>query len=104
MSPGRRVWLHRPVLSVPVDASDISTAWLSEVLGSDVVDVQVLDQAMATNQRLRIGITYGPGATGPASLFVKLAPLDPVHRAMIGATGMGEREVRFYADVAPSVD
>ncbi len=41
---------------------------------------------------------------GPASLFVKLAPLDPVHREMIGATGMGEREVRFYADVAPSLE
>ena len=35
---------------------------------------------------------------------MKLAPLDPVHREMIGASGMGEREAQFYADVAPSVD
>ena len=41
---------------------------------------------------------------GPSSLFVKLAPLDPTHREMIGASGMGEREASFYADVARSLD
>ena len=91
-----------PVL--PIDASDLTPAWLSEVMGADVVDVDVLENAFATNQRVRIGLTYGASGAGPKSLFVKLAPLDPVHREMIGASGMGEREVRFYADVAPSVD
>jgi aminoglycoside phosphotransferase (APT) family kinase protein len=95
-----------PLPALPVDASDLSPAWLSEVLGADVVDVEVLDHAVATNQRVRIGLTYagaGAGAdTGPASLFVKLAPLDPAHREMIGASGMGEREAQFYADVAAS--
>ncbi len=66
--------------------------------------MEVLDQAFATNQRVRIGLAYAATGTGPASLFVKLAPLDPAHRAMIDASGMGEREARFYADVAPSVD
>ena len=37
-------------------------------------------------------------------MFVKLAPIDPAHREMIGATGMGEREAQFYADVAPTVN
>jgi hypothetical protein len=90
--------------ALPVDASGLSPEWLSEVLGVTVVDVAVLDQAFATNQRVRIGVTYAPAGAGPASLFLKLAPLDPVHRQMIGATGMGEREVRFYADVAPSLE
>lgn len=90
--------------SLPVDASDLSPAWLSEVLGTEVVGVEVLDQAFATNQRVRIGLTYVAPDAGPASLFVKLAPLDPAHREMIGASGMGEREAQFYADVAPSVD
>lgn len=90
--------------NVPVDTDDLSPALLSEVLGVDVVDVEVLDHTFATNQRVRVGISYASPGAGPASLFVKLAPLDPAHGEMIGARGMGEREVRFYADVAPSVD
>jgi hypothetical protein len=77
---------------------------MSTVLGADVVDVEILDHAFATNQRVRVGVTYAKPGAGPASLFVKLAPLDPAHREMIGATGMGEREVQFYADVAPGVE
>lgn len=88
---------------LPEEAADLSPAWLSDALGLEVVGVEVLDQALATNQRLRIGLSYATPGAGPASLFVKLAPLDPVHREMIGATGMGEREVQFYADVAPTV-
>src|SRR5262245_65573649 len=89
---------------IPVTASDLSAAWLSEVLGSEVAEVKVLDHAFATNQRARIGLSYAKAGAGPASLFVKLAPLDPAHRAMIGASGMGEREVEFYADVASTVN
>ncbi len=91
------------MLTLPVDASDLSPSWLSEVLGADVVGVEILDHAFATNQRVRIGLTYATTAAGPASLFVKLSPLDPAHREMIGASGMGKREVQFYADVAASV-
>src|SRR5438105_15056450 len=89
---------------LPADPSDVTPSWLSEVLGTDVTGVEVLDHAFATNQRARIGLTYGAAAGGPASLFVKLAPLDAVHREMIGALGMGEREVQFYADVSPTVE
>ena len=88
---------------LPADAAGLSPAWLSEVLGADVVAVEVLDQAFATNQRVRVGITYREQGSGPASLFAKLAPLDPGHRAMIGSLGMAVREAEFYADVAPSV-
>jgi hypothetical protein len=91
------------VPAVPATASDLSADWLSEVLGAEVVSVEVLDHAFATNQRVRIGLTYATPGAGPASLFVKLAPLDPAHREMIGATGMGVREAEFYADIAPSV-
>jgi len=77
---------------------------LSGVLGLDVVDVTVLDHASATNQRVRLGLTYAAATAGPVSLFVKLASPDPAHREMIGACSMGEREARFYVDVAPSVD
>jgi hypothetical protein len=89
---------------IPTVASDLSPAWLSEVLGAEVVDVKILDHAFATNQRVRIGLSYATAGAGPASLFVKIAPLDPAHRAMIGASGMGRREVQFYADVASTVN
>ena len=90
--------------ALPVDASDLTPEWLSGVLGAEVVDVTILDRAVATNQRVRIGLTYAATTAGPTSLFVKLPPLDSAHGEMIGASAMGEREARFYADVAPSVD
>lgn len=94
----------RPSSAVPADAADLSPAWLSEVLGTEVVGVEVLDHAFATNQRVRIALAYREQGAGPASLFGKLAPTDPAHRAMIGSTGMAVREAEFYTDVAPSSD
>jgi hypothetical protein len=98
------LWLCLPVRTLPVQLSDLTPAWLSGVLGLDVVDVTVLDHASATNQRVRLGLTYATAPAGPTSLFVKLASPDAAHREMIGASAMGEREARFYVDVAPSVD
>ena len=95
---------NAPMSTLPVSPDDLTPAWLSEVLGTPVTAVEVLDHAFATNQRAQIGLTYATAGAGPASLFAKLAPLDPVHRQMVGATGMGAREVQFYVDVAPSVD
>src|SRR5579862_268831 len=92
------------VPALPVQAEDLTPVWLSEVLGARVADVSVIGRAVATNQRLRVALTYTDGPmAGPASLFVKLLPLDEGHRQMIGASGMGAREAQFYADVAPSV-
>ena len=98
------MWLCLSVRTLPIQVSDLSPAWLSGVLGLEVVDVTVLDHASATNQRVRLGLTYATAGAGPTSLFVKLASPDPAHREMIGASAMGEREARFYVDVAPSVD
>ena len=96
--------LDGSVLQPPTDVSGLLPAWLSQALGTEVVDVQILEHAVATNQRVRIGVTYASAGAGPPSLFVKLAPLDAAHREMIGASSMGEREARFYADVAPRID
>lgn len=88
--------------TLPGDPAALTAEWLSDALGTEVTAVEVLDHAFATNQRARIGLTYATADAGPATLFAKLAPLDPDHRRMIGATGMAEREARFYADVAPT--
>lgn len=90
------------VPSVPASSSDLSPAWLSEALGCEVARVEVIEQASATNHRLRLGLSYLVPGSGPASLFVKMPPLDVGHRQLIGANSMGEREVQFYTDVAPS--
>lgn len=90
--------------TLPSSPSDLTPAWLSRALGARVASVKVLDHAAATNQRARIALDYEAPGAGPASLFVKLAPLDEGHRKMIGAIGMGEREAQFYADVAGSLD
>jgi len=90
--------------ALPAHPDDLTPAWLSEVLGASVQSVELLDHAFSTNQRARIALSYEDGHAGPASLFVKLAPLDEGHRAMIGAIGMGEREAQFFADVSGSID
>jgi hypothetical protein len=92
------------VKTLPLDAHDLNPAWLSEVLGTEVTGVELLDHAFATNQRAKLGLTYATTGAGPATMFAKLAPVDPAHREMVGAMGMGEREARFYADVAPVID
>jgi Phosphotransferase enzyme family len=90
--------------TLPVDAADLTPTFMSEALGVDVTAVELLDHSFATNQRARVGLTYATEGSGPSSLFVKLAPIDPAHREMIGATGMGEREAQFYSDVAPTAN
>ncbi|HET6965167.1 MAG TPA: phosphotransferase [Acidimicrobiales bacterium] len=88
---------------LPTDASGLSPSWLAEALGVDVRGVEVLEERSATNQRIRIGLSFAAPGPGPTSLFVKLPPADPAHREMISASGMGRREAQFYDDVAPSV-
>lgn len=89
---------------LPAKPADLTPAWLGDALGARVASAEVLDHAYATNQRARIALTYDEPGAGPDTLFVKLAPLDEGHRQMIGAIGMGEREVQFYADVAGTLD
>jgi aminoglycoside phosphotransferase (APT) family kinase protein len=65
--------------------------------------VEVLDATERTNHHLRLGLAYDVQAGAPDTLFCKLPPLDPEHRARIGAAGMGNREVRVYAEIAPAL-
>jgi hypothetical protein len=95
-------------LPSPTDIQDVTPAWLTEALdarhpGVRVAAVEQLGRTTATNLHLRLGLTYEVRAGAPDSLFVKLPPLDSAHSQAIGAFAMGEREARFYADVAPLV-
>lgn len=93
---------------LPADSTGLTPTWLTTALsarhpGVRVAAVEVLDATERTNHHLRLGLTYGVQAGAPDTLFCKLPPRDPEHRARIGAGGMGAREVHFYNEVAPSL-
>ena len=52
----------------------------------------------------RVELTYAADGAGPPSVVLKVAATDPVSRQTGLALGLYEREVRFYTDIAPSLD
>ena len=90
-------------LPIPLDVADATPGWLTQALGRSVRAVEVLDAHSGTTGRARLGLTYGAGASGPASVFLKLAPFDERQRRFVDAVGLGIAEARFYRDVAPEV-
>ena len=93
---------------LPATPDELDAAWLTEALterhpGVKVAGVQVRRVDEVTNTHVRLELTYLEAAGAPDRLFTKIAPLDPTRRPTIIATGMGEREARFYADLAPQL-
>ena len=91
----------------PATPEQMGPAWLTAVLaprhpGVDVTAVEVLDRHTLTNAHARLGLTYAEAAGAPGTLFAKLAP-DDERRDAIVATGMGQREARFYDELADTV-
>jgi aminoglycoside phosphotransferase (APT) family kinase protein len=91
----------------PTTADDVTAEWLSAALavrhrGVDVAAVEVLERHEVTNAHARVRVTYRNADGAPDVLFCKLPPNDD-RRARIIASGMGHREARFYAELAPSV-
>ncbi|MBY0401575.1 ecdysteroid 22-kinase family protein, partial [Myxococcota bacterium] len=92
--------------SIPDRAESITPAWLEEALqerhpGARVESVGITDRAEVTNNHAWLRVRYANPAGCPESLFCKLLPVEPARRAAIAATGMGLREARFYAELAP---
>lgn len=93
---------------IPRDAAEIDAAWLEAALaerhpGARVDSVEVVDRAEVTNAHAWLRVRYAESAGAPESLFCKLLPQDPLRRPAIAATGMGLREARFYAELAPKL-
>lgn len=86
-----------------MDPNDITSAWLSGVLGSDVEIVgssRIGDGLVGMNMRYELR-----GAPGtPQRLIAKLPSPDPTSRATGIALRNYEREVKFYRHIAPTVD
>lgn len=91
---------------LPGDVDGLTPEWLSRALsgrhpGVRVRAVELLDRTERTNLHARLRLRYDEAAGAPETIFCKLPPTNPEHRAMIGATGMGTREAWFYRDLAP---
>ncbi len=83
----------------------ITSDWLSGALGGDVTitgDRRIGDGLVGMNIRYELAVGAASGL--PSSIIAKLPSPDPTSRA----TGVGlrnyEREVKFYAEIAPTVD
>ncbi|MFZ9629667.1 MAG: phosphotransferase [Ilumatobacteraceae bacterium] len=86
-----------------MDPSGITSAWLSSVLGGDVELVgstRIGDGLVGMNLRLELRAAAGL----PDRLIAKLPSPDPTSRATGAALRNYEREVKFYRDIAPTVD
>ena len=92
-------------LTIPADLDQITPEWLNGALrvslpDAEVTGVDVLARHAGTTGRARLGLTYAAGASGPATVFVKLPPFDADQRRLVARTDMGRREARFYAGPA----
>ena len=83
----------------------ITSEWLSETLGDDVELVgrtRIGDGLVGMN--LRLELRRSNHSAVPATLIAKLPTLDPTSRATAKALRTYEREVKFYEQIAPTVD
>jgi len=83
-------------------SADLSTQWLSAALNATVSSFEA--QRIGTGQMsecYRVAVAYDGETAAPRSVVLKVAASDPVSRQTGVAMGLYEREVRFYAEVAP---
>jgi hypothetical protein len=87
-----------------VTPDDVTTDWLATTLGGEIGSIsyeRIGDGLVGMNLRVRL---HDADPELPASVVVKLPSPDPTSRATGVALRNYEREVRFYLDIAPTVD
>ena len=94
--------------ALPSDATEIHPEWLSQALavrfpGVVVSSIEVTQQRQVTNAHAQLRVLYDVSGGAPETMFCKLPPSDPNRREAILRTGMGEREVKFYEQLAPKL-
>lgn len=87
---------------LPIAPEDITSAWLSEVLGETIDSVALVDAHAGTTGRAVIEISHASERL-PERLFVKLPPTDEMQRHFVVSTGMGRNEVQFYQHLSGEV-
>jgi hypothetical protein len=92
------------VQSRPIERpADLTDDWLTVTLAAGRVIGHEAER-IGTGQMsecYRVRLRYAEGDSGPASVVLKVAATDPNSRATGLAMGLYEREVRFYAEIAP---
>ena len=84
---------------------DLTADWLTAAVGAGRVDGFTVER-IGTGQMsecYRVELRYAASDRGPGSVVLKVAATDPVSRQTGLALGLYEREVRFYAEVAPGL-
>ena len=85
---------------------ELSAGWLQDVLGTGPI-ASVATEPVGTgqmSQTYRIVLGYSePQRAGPASVVMKLAATDETSRSTGVGLGIYEREIRFYAELAPRI-
>jgi len=94
-------------IEIPDDPKAITPAWLTAFVqgvapGARATSVEIVDAHSGTTGRARLEVVW-KRCDLPSAVFAKLAPTDPMQRAMAVETGMGAREARFYRDLAAQV-
>ncbi|MDG2304367.1 MAG: aminoglycoside phosphotransferase family protein [Candidatus Binatia bacterium] len=87
----------------PLTPGALTTALTGAFPGVEVAEVRVLERSTGTNSNARIGLTYRHREGAPETLFVKLPSTGATQRELVRKSGMSERELGFYRDVARDV-
>ena len=95
---------------LPTRVGDVDARWLEAALserypGAQLRGFEVLDAHSGTTSRARIALDYATRGSGdpPQTIFLKITPPGFVSRLFLGATGIGQNEVRFYRDLRPEL-
>src|SRR5690606_38258129 len=101
-------WSASPI---PRHAGDVDAAWLGDVLGGGVPGARILSVhdlggSAGTTDRRRLELVWndaGLAAGRPRHVFVKATSRSAKNRAMVAALAMASQEVRFYAQMRPTL-
>lgn len=89
--------------AIPGCAADLTAEWLSERLGERVDSFDLVDIGTGVGIFGEIVRVRLRGDTSlPASIIAKFPTSDPANRPVGDALGIYEREVRFFAEIAPT--
>ena len=92
----------RKMPDLPAHPDQITPDWLTQALSARFPGVQVAEVAadpvqQGTNSNARLRVRYAEPAGAPGRIFVKLPPQPALQRDLVKRSGMGRREVGFYA-------
>lgn len=89
---------------IPKNINEVSTSWLSEILGAEIIRAQPMQIGQGIGLMgdiFRVELKYGQATIGqPDSVVVKLPSSFEENRTQGVDLGMFEAEVRFYNELA----